>query len=54
MSGARPGERGDPHGWNRFDNYLKTHQGYLAYVERQLQHACTCIVHVAMACTVAH
>ena len=34
MPGARPGQHGDPHDWNRFDNYLKTHQGYLAYWER--------------------
>lgn len=34
MPGGTPGRRGDPHGWNRLDNYLKTHQGYLAYWER--------------------
>jgi hypothetical protein len=35
MPGARPRQRGDPHGWNSLDNYMKTHQGYLAYWERR-------------------
>lgn len=35
MPGARPGQHGDPHGWNSLDNYVKTHQGYLAFWERR-------------------
>ncbi|GBD22244.1 hypothetical protein HRbin28_02723 [bacterium HR28] len=34
MPAGRLARRSDPHDWNRFDNYLKTHQGYLAHWER--------------------